>query len=245
MATVICPDCQKEIPSEDINVSTDLAMCRSCNTTYAFSELHTRRNLLRGLEGVAPPAGFRQRATTRGVAYSVTHRSLVLAAGVLAFGLFWNGIVSVFVLLNIANTLSLLDITPPDWFPAAVADDQPAGWGFTLFLWIFLTPFMLVGAGMIGGFFMALGGYTEVRINASEGRIFTGVGPLGRTRKFNPAAVRVVAVRSKHWRDSDGDRRSNEEIVFEMRDGEELKFGGSLKEDRRNYLAAMLQKTLG
>ncbi len=245
MPKVSCPECQTEIPSIDINVSTDLALCRHCDTTHAFSGLLQRRNPLRDIKNVKPPSGVWERATLDGISYGVSHRSVVGALGTLAIGLFWNGIVSVFVLINVSSTLNLLGVTLPEWFPAPVMNEQSMGWGMNLFLWLFLTPFLLVGAGLIGTFFMALAGRTVVRINTNEGRIFTGVGPIGRSRKFTPHNVRRVTLNHTNWRDNDGDHRTKQEIILEMNNGDLLKFGTGMKEEHRTYLAAKLQNTLG
>ena len=245
MPKVSCPECQSEIPSIDINVSTDLALCRHCDTTHAFSELLQRRDLSREIKNAKPPRGVRERATLHGISYGVSHRSLLGALGFLAFSLFWNGIVSIFVLINLSSTLNLLGFTPPEWFPTPIMNEQSMGWGLTLFLWLFLTPFLLVGAGVVGTFFMSLAGRTAVRINANEGRIFTGVGPIGWSRKFVPHNVRRVTLTDANWKDSDGDRHTNQEIILEMNNGDHLKFGTGMKAERRTYLAAKLQRTLG
>ena len=244
MPVAVCPKCQREISEADINVSTDIALCRRCDIAHAFSELLQRRDLSNELDGKPKPKGVSERTTARGVAYAASHRSIPMALGALAVSLFWNGIVSVFVMLNLASTLNLLDVPMPDWFPAPLMNGDTMGWGMTLFLWVFLTPFILIGATMIGAFFMALGGRTEIRINPDQGRIFTGVGPIGRTRKFSPHQVRQVTLQGKSWRDSDGDRQQKQEIILEMADGAELKLGSGLKEARRTYLAALLQRTL-
>ena len=242
---VSCPLCRNEIPKVDINVSTDLALCRRCDKTHVFSELFQRRDLSQELKKSQPPSGVWERTTARGVAFGVSHRSILGALGALAMGLFWNGIVSVFVLINLASTLSLLGVSLPEWFPAPNMNEQAMGWGMTLFLWIFLTPFLVIGAGFIGAFCMALAGHTEVRINATEGRVFTGVGPVGWPRKFTPHEVRHVTLSDSKWRDRNGGRRTKQEIVLEMTNGDLLKLGAGMKEERRSYLAALLQRTLG
>lgn len=244
MPVTACPKCQREIPDGDINVSTDIAFCRHCDIAHAFSELLQRRDLSKELDGKPPPDGVSERTTARGVAYVASHRSIPMALGALAVSLFWNGIVSVFVVLNLASTLNLLGVPVPAWFPAPLMNGDTMGWGITLFLWLFLTPFMLIGATMIGAFFMALGGRTEIRINPDQGRIFTGIGAIGRTRKFSPHQVRQVILRDKTWRDSDGDRQQKQEIILEMAEGDDLKLGAGLQEARRTYLAALLQRTL-
>lgn len=244
MSVVSCPQCRNEIPEADINVSTDLVLCRRCDITHPFSKLVAHRDLSAELNTSKPPSGVWERTTARGVAYGVSHRSFLGALGALAIGLFWNGIVSVFVVINLSSTLTLLGFTVPEWFPAPIMNDETMGWGMTLFLWLFLTPFLVIGAGFIGAFFMTIAGRTEVRINASEGRIFTGVGPLGWPRKFAPHEVHQVSLSDSRWRDSDGDRHTKQEIVLEMNNGDLLKFGSGMKDERRTYLAALLQRTL-
>src|SRR5207253_2138159 len=74
----------------------------------------------------------------------------------LGLGLFWNGIVSVFVLAG----LGLLDVKvegPTD--SAAMAQGQ---WGY----WLFLTPFIAVGLGFIAAFAWAALGREEWRVRA-------------------------------------------------------------------------------
>lgn len=78
-----------------------------------------------------------------------THRSIGSAIGLLLFALFWNGIVSVFVLFAIAGTLKQFNIGLPEWFPAPNMNGEPMSLGMVLFLWIFLTPFIAIGLGMI------------------------------------------------------------------------------------------------
>ena len=34
-----CPACRSEIATGDINVSTDLALCRACGNSFRFSEI--------------------------------------------------------------------------------------------------------------------------------------------------------------------------------------------------------------
>jgi hypothetical protein len=51
---LICPDCQSPIDAGDVNVSTDLAKCVSCNQVFKASELAADVDLR---EGLTPPAG--------------------------------------------------------------------------------------------------------------------------------------------------------------------------------------------
>ncbi|WP_324725970.1 hypothetical protein [Actomonas aquatica] len=245
MATVVCPDCRQTIPLGDVNVAKDVALCRRCSMTHAFSELLLEKESQELMESAHRPSGVWERTSARGVIFGASHRSIGGTLGWLAVALFWNGIVAVFVLLNLASTLHLLGIGLPEWFPVALADNDSMGWGFTLFLWLFLTPFIAIGATLIGSVFMCLGGRTEVRLEPEQGSVFTGVGPFGRRHRFNPRDVKRLRLLDQRWTDSDGDPQRRQEIVLEKIGGPPIKFGASLQPARRLYLAALLRKTLG
>lgn len=246
MITPTCPKCRREIPADDINVSKDVAFCRNCNLAHQLSELNRGAELDAGVDFNRPPAGTWYRKDGLGLSIGASHRSLGMAVGTLAVALFWNGIVSVFVSLALASTLQHFGISQPHWFPAPRMNGSAMGVGMTIFLWLFLTPFIAIGLAMIAAFFSALAGRTEVRLGNSnaEGILFTGIGPVGWRRRFDPRNVKDVRIDDQRWRDSDGDRRRKTQIVMETREGKELKLAGSLPEERRKFLAAALRKAL-
>jgi hypothetical protein len=191
-----------------------------------------------------PPKGAWQRGSALGTLIGATHRSVGGAIGTFAFAAFWNGIVSIFVALALASTLALLGVPRPGWFPAPVMNGGAIGVGMTIFLWLFLTPFILVGLAMIAAFFSCLGGRTEVQVREWQGELFTGVGPIGWKRKFKTENVKDVRIEDKQWRDSDGDHRRSTHILIEMTEGKPIKFGSSLNPERRQFVAAALRHAL-
>src|ERR1035441_816969 len=233
MLTPTCSRCGKAIPSEDINVANDVAYCRACNLSHQLSALTQATELEAGIDLSNPPAGASYAGGGPGVVIGATHRSLGAAVGTLAISLFWNGIVSVFVLVATAGTMRNLGIRVPDWFPAPEMNGSPMSVGMTIFLWIFLTPFILIGLAMIGAFLSCLAGQTEVRISNAEGVVFTGIGTLGYRRLFDASAVKDVRLDDKQWRDSDGGRQRKTYIVIETREGKLVKLGSMLTEERR------------
>jgi len=239
-----CPTCSKTILSDDVNVAKDVAYCRSCNLAHSLSALIHTNELTEGVNLDRPPSGVRYDLHEGHITVSATHRSLVAAAGTLAVALFWNGIVSVFVLFAIAGTLRNLNVTLPTWFPTPNMNGSPMGVGMTLFLWIFLTPFIVIGTSMIGAFFLSVGGRTEVQADPTGGTVFTGVGPIGYRRRFMPSQVSDVRIEDKQWRDSDGDRQQKICIIIETREGKLIRFGSMLSNERRRFLAAVLRKFL-
>jgi hypothetical protein len=244
MITPTCPKCGRPIPADDINVGNDVAYCRPCNLSHRLSDLTVRAEMNEGVDLQRPPAGAWRRNDGAGLVIGATHRSLGAALGALAIALFWNGIVSVFVVLALASTLHLLKINIPDWFPAPRMNHSDMGVGMTIFLWLFLTPFIAVGLAMIGAFFSSLAGRTEVQLGNAEGVVFTGIGSLGWRRRFPIHSVKDVRIDDQRWRDSDGDRRRKTIILIETREGKLIKFGSMLSEERRKFVAAATRSAL-
>jgi hypothetical protein len=244
MTTPTCSRCGKTIPSEDINVANDVAYCRTCNLSHQLSALTQGTELDTSIDLNRPPAGAWYRNGGSGPVIGASHRSIGGAVGALAISVFWNGIVSVFVLVAIAGTLRHLGLSQPSWFPAPNMNGSPMSVGMTIFLWIFLTPFILIGLVMIGAFLSALGGRTEVRMRNAEGSVFTGIGSLGYRRRFDASSVKDVRIDDKQWRDSDGGSRRKTYVVIETREGKLVKFGSMLTEERRKFMAGATRKVL-
>lgn len=244
MTTPTCSKCQRTIPSEDVNVAQDVAYCRPCNLSYPLSALTRGLGIDAKVDLHRPPAGCWYRDNQSGTVIGATHRSVGMALPTLLFGLFWNGIVSVFVLLAVAGTLKHLDVAVPAWFPAPQMNGSDMSVGMTIFLWIFLTPFIAIGLGLVGAFLACIAGRTEVRIHNKEAAVFVGLGAMGFCRRFTPAAVRDVRIEDKQWRDSDGDRQRKASILIETRTGKQIKFGSMLTEERRHFVAGALRQAL-
>jgi hypothetical protein len=239
-----CPSCGQAVPAEDVNVAKDVAFCRGCNQGHRLSSMVHGHEFEDGVDLHRPPGGAWFRQDGWGTAFGATHRSVGGALGALAISLFWNGIVSVFVLLALSGTMHNLGIAMPSWFPAPEMNGGDMSTGMTLFLWIFLTPFIVIGTGMIGAFLMCIAGRTEIRIRHSEAVVFTGIGPLGYRRRFQTDEFKEVRVVESRWRNDDS-TRSKEEILIETRAGKQIRLGSMLTPERRRFLAAALSQSLG
>ncbi len=239
-----CPRCGKIIPVEDINVAKDVALCRSCNLVSALSSLVSAYALEPDVDLHQPPPGCWHRSTGFGTVVGATHRSLGTALSLLAVALFWNGIVSIFVLVAISSTLHLLHVPVPDWFPAPKMNGETMSVGMTIFIWIFLTPFITIGMIMIAGFISAAGGHTEVRVERGEVAVATGIGPIAWNRRFMAADLKGIRIEERPSRGSDGDIRPKFQIVAELQSGRLIKFGTALREGRLRFLAAAADKLI-
>jgi hypothetical protein len=235
-----CPDCRRPIPLDDVNVGRDIALCRQCGKPHAYSDLLEAARLHAAADKRNPPDGTWQRADGSGTVIGATHRSWGSALGALGFAAFWNGIVSIFVSIAVTETLQRWGVDPPEWFPAPKMDGDGPPFGSLIFLWLFLTPFILVGSGMLWAVVNYVGGKTEVRIRNGEGTVFTGLGPLGWRRRFDAQSVKAVRV------EVDGGQQPSGKgsIVVETHNGRRIKFGTWMREDRKAFVAGALLATL-
>jgi hypothetical protein len=239
--TPTCPRCKEVIPSEDVNVANDIAFCRKCNLSHRLSTLTLGTAVDENVDVNRPPAGTWYLREGNAVVIGSTHRSIGQAFALLLFCLFWNGIVSVFVCLALASTLHHLGLPLPEWVPILKGNVMPVG--MTLFLWLFLTPFIAIGGGLAATFLSCLAGRTELRVDDGQGILFTGIGALGFRKRFSTSDIRDVRIEDKRWRDSDGDSRRKTQIVLETT-GKPINFGSMLTEERRRFLAGAVKREL-
>lgn len=239
-----CPRCGKTIPTEDVNVAKDVALCRSCNLVSALSSLVSGHALETNVNLSQPPHGCWHRTTGFGEVIGATHRSLGTALGLLAISLFWNGIVSVFVLVAVSSTLHLLHVPVPDWFPAPRMNGQTMSVGMTIFIWIFLSPFITIGLVMIAGLLSSLGGKTEVRVERGEVAVATGIGPIAWNRRFMASDLKEIRIEESHSQMRNQETRTKLQIIAELQGGRMIKFGSALREDRLRFLASAADKLI-
>jgi hypothetical protein len=238
---ISCPQCRQPIPAVDVNVAGDVAYCRRCNAASSLAEfVHTEQV---DVDLQRPPPGTWQRPSLWGNIYGASHRSWGAALATLGICLFWNGIVSVFVAVALSGTMHHLGFTPPSWFPAPEMNGGTMGRGMVVFLWLFLTPFIVVGTFMFGALISAVAGRTELRVRGGAVDVFVGAGPIGWTRHIDPAQVDRVALGVRSWKQEGAEPK--QEIHVVLRSGKMVKFGSFVPDDRRHYLFAALRHSLG
>jgi hypothetical protein len=242
--TPVCPRCRKTIPSEDVNVLNDIAYCRVCNLSHHLSTLTSGVMVDPEVDLSRPPPGTWFRRDSVATVVGATHRSSGQAFGLLLFCLFWNGIVSVFVLLAIASTLQHAGIGVPAWFPSPTSHGKMLPLGMTLFLWLFLTPFVGIGVAMLAAFLSCLAGRTELRVEGNNGCLFTGIGPLSFRKRFSASEVQEVRIEEKRWQSSEGNPRQNTQILIDLASGKAIKFGSMLTKERRAFVAGAVRRIL-
>lgn len=240
-----CPDCDEAIGAESINIKEGFALCTNCGNLSRLSELnYSQRSTQEILSN--PPSGCAVASSGQGVVARASLRSITGFVFTCGFALFWNGIVSVFVSLALAGLYSNLIGPLPAWFPAAgLKDGKPEMNGgpmdlrMTLFLCLFLVPFVTVGVGMAGAALINLIGKVEVVIDELDSYVATGVGILQWKRRFDPRQVRAVHFGDTTWKSDGGSNR-----VIELLADRTIKFGSLLAADRLEWLRSVLKELL-
>jgi len=207
-----CPKCRAEIPLEDVNVSTDLALCRQCGQTWSYADL-IEDDGTADFSSLSPPGGawFRE-MPPRGFEVGVSTRSPG-AFFLVPFMCVWSG-------------FSL----------GGIYGRQFAKGHFDLKMSLFGIPFVL-GTLLFGSIaVMSVCGKVVVTVDGDDGAIFTGVGPIGWRRKFNWREVSAIRRTEKY-----GNRGSVlQQITFEGQ--KRLNFAAGVKDERLDFLFRALRR---
>jgi len=184
-----------------------------------------------------PPRGIRMEREFDG---TTVLRIRTLSSNVgfyIMFGLFWNAITSVFVCIAIGMTAARFGWNLPDYklFKAG-ANDASSWWG----LWLFLTPFIAVGIGMIYAVIFNIFGKCVIRIGQGKGSVYTGIGPFGKTWYFSQQSVKEI---DTHWTNVQVGGSQIHKLAIEMNNGRKIKLP-SLNDMSETWLAFALGKIL-
>jgi hypothetical protein len=236
MSANFCPECGEELPADSINLAEGVALCARCGSLSRLSEVASHRRPITEVLS-RPPSGCSIVDRGHDIVVRASLRSIGGFFGMLFLCLFWNGIVSVFVLIALAGLYMNLIGPLPAWFPAPQMNDLTLG--MTLFLCLFLTPFVTIGSLLIGALLLSIAGRIEVAVDNAEANVRTGIGWLCWRRRFNPALVRSVDFGTTSW-ESNGQPRQL--IVIEA--DRTIKFGSLLPDDKRQWLQAALHALL-
>ncbi len=115
------------------------------------------------------------------------------------------------------------------------------GLGMSLFLCVFLIPFVAVGTGMVGVALMNLVGKVEVVLDEYNSYAATGIGPLVWKKRFDPLQVHSIDFTSKTWQ-TEG--QANSDRLIELKSDRIIKFGSFLQSDRLEWMCSALKELL-
>ena len=237
MSVNYCPSCGEAIEAAHVNVKEGVALCPACKRLFPLSEIVASSRPIDEVLSEAP-RGCRVREWGNEIVVCASMRSVTAFLGSVFAAGFWNGIVSIFVLLAAASLYTHLIGPLPDWFPVPDSD-EPMSLGMTLFMCIFLIPFVCIGAMLAFTVLLSVAGKVVVRIGSHEAEARSGVGVLSLRRRFDPTRVQRVNIEDSKTRSSD---QSREAIVIHTDDT--VQFGSGLPDGRREWMRAVLQVLL-
>lgn len=216
---LLCPKCDKPIPPENINFSTDVAVCGGCRSVLSVS------SVVRGYKGeaetdtpfdpaAAPPGTwYRDNGVETVVGATTRTRAAIL---LVVFFLAWSG-----------GTLG------------GIYGSQVVSGKFDLVQSLFGLIF-LAGSCALGSFaLLSYWGRVEVTMKQQSLRVFVGVGSMGWSKTVDPATVKSV---SEDWAGWSRGKRPQRSIV--LSGATTIKFGSLLTMERRQFVMKALKNAL-
>lgn len=229
-----CPTCAGSLSTSDLNISQGVALCRNCGSLSRLAELI--HNDLPSEEILDhPPSGCSQHRGTEGVQLRVSHRSMLNAGGLLFFCVFWNSMVSMFLVMVLGSLYIHVFGPLPSWIPAP-NQGSPLPLSGALIMGAFLTPFVLIGIWVFCRVIMAIGGSTSFTVGAERVVISSGVGPLRWNRQIELSTIRQIGL---HWT-SQGKSGQTPEIEIQTTK-KPIYFGSDLPRYRLDWICASLR----
>jgi hypothetical protein len=208
-----CPLCRSAIGLEDINVSTDIALCRSCGKTFQFSEI-SGGGAASVPDLATPPAGAWFEQIPGGFRVGGSTRSW-LALFIVPFTCVWAG-----------GSLS------------GIYGKQILSGHFDVTTSMFGLPFLIGSIFLIGLCAMTVAGKVEVAQNGDRLSVFIGVGWLGWTRNYLASDFSSV----REDRGLTGFNFNQRAMVVVLEGKRRAAFGSMLSEERRYFVLSALRK---
>lgn len=205
-----CPNCQTSIPIQNINVQTDIGKCDACSSVFKVSDIFTDVNPRFNINHAPAGAWFHQNFNQTTV--GATTRS-PMAFFLVPFMLVWSG-----------GSLG------------GIYGSQIVSGEFDLFMSLFGIPFFIGSVVFWSITLMAIWGKVELTFNKQGGTIFTGVGKIGITKRFQWNEVARIEESTSQYKYPGG---HGAQIVFEGKNRHT--FGSGLNEQRRYYLLQALK----
>jgi hypothetical protein len=211
-----CQFCQAPVPLADVNVASDLALCRACGKTMAFSEI----TAIHGAEEVdlqRPPKGVRiEDNAIRG--RSIIYRKISPAViFLLPFTAVWAG-------------GSMFGI-----YGTQIKEGQ-----FDLTRSLFGLPFLIGSVVLVSVVLFLLIGRWRIRYSQGLLEAALEIGPFGWTRRLVCDRSARVNIRSANWQNN----HTPQELIEVECQGNTLRFGSPIPGEAKAFIAEALRRTL-
>lgn len=161
-----CPKCKQPVPSDQVNMGTDLAFCPHCNEGFKISETVDQEAVNPAILQNPPKGAWFRKEMDRIVVGGSTRSPM--AFFIVPFMCVWSG-----------GSLG------------GIYGSQIRSGHFNLTMSLFGIPFLLGSIVLISISLMTIFGKVEVTIGRVS-KVFTGIGTLGWTRCFEWNEVRTI-----------------------------------------------------
>lgn len=211
-----CIRCGLPLQAENVNITANLAKCVDCGAVFRLDQTDDDS----GADD-APPAGFQLDAPPAGVSFerrpdgftiTASTRSAV-ALFIIPFTVVWAG-----------GSLG------------GIYGSQILAGEFSVWMSLFGLPFLCGSLFLISVSAMSVLGSVRIEARNYDGRIVSGVGGIGLTKRFSWADITRVDEAFDVLR-RDGSRRQH--LVLEGRS--RIGFGSSLSDEKRYYVLNALK----
>jgi hypothetical protein len=233
MRTLTCSSCGAAISQENINVAKDFFYCPACQKagtiSAQISDVEISADYSRGA-----PAGTWERSEMNRLVVGARCFEWGALLGQLFTAVFWNGILSLFLLVFGVFTLQSLKVPLPEQLNFIEKKPENFPPGMLVFFWLFITPFVAIGLWMIYSVFDTLFGKIELLFDRGNLVIKRSVGPFSTEKNIQLANLAGLAIKAASTTKSGNP--INYQIELTERDGIIHKLGRGIPTNRLGYL---------
>jgi len=213
---ITCPSCRAAIQAADVNVSTDIALCRNCGRTFSLAQL-IDQSINNGPDLNTPPhgawfdelpSGFRTGAST----------ASWMALFYVPFSLVWGG-------MSVGS----------------IYGKQLTSGHFDVMSSLFGLPFLIGSACLLALCAMTTAGKIEIIQSEDRLSLFMGIGSFGWLRNFVWSDFHTATEAAGRYGYSMQNRQGN---IIVLEGQRRLAFGSMLNEERRYFVLSALKRML-
>lgn len=211
-----CVSCRAAIALEDVNVSTDIALCRSCGRTMRFSEVVP----IPGADEVdlaQPPKGLRIEESPIHGKTLIYRKVPAVLLFLIPFTALWSG----FSMTGIYGTQ----------IKEGVFDPVRS---------LFGLPFLLGTLFLLSIILFGLFGRWRIAFSSGVLAVALEIGPLGWTRRLVCDPSASVAIKDAKWQKNNVPQKIIEVECM----GNKLRFGSALPEEAKVFVAETLRRMI-
>lgn len=211
-----CPLCQANIALDDVNVATDIALCRACGKTSSFADIIGVAEIPSDVLQQQPKYVQMTNDLHDGTVISYKKLSAILLF-LVPFTALWSG--------------------GSMW---GIYGRQFSNGTFNLGQSLFGLPFLIGTIILVSIIITLLFGSWKITLLNGQGTVFFGAGPLGWTRRFTYNRDTLIGLRSTSVKVNNVPQKG----ILVQNGDVEFTFGSLFPESVKHYIAATIKKEI-